>query len=451
MEIKRILSLGLFLCLLMASCDNIDEPEKPNGDLVEIEFCSPEKCFEPLDGFEANTRYDNPYRDFARAMTALNLDEIIIKEIYDAVSRSVDCGLDEVYFFREALGEDSKVFAKQSNVGRLLKAKLEAFPDNDAVKYINEFWGNYADKDRFQIYWPYSENWDGKTMPKFAAKSVVYSVSESGLLVIEDMLTDEYAKKNPVLVINDSPIRYSEIPDFAVTNYVKQDKITTIYYPTYKYGENIENVSNYLTNNDIDSYFANRKEKVYSLWLESLALTSLQMDKAVSGGGVYMTCYVANFDGMKIVSQSDLDNSQPNYWANRFCIRRQFCKYDQVGEFVTANILLSGDANLYVMQLPTSVYIETGSEIKWRSPKRENVWYYSETGEFISKSVDMPYIEYGEGSYRFGFSVDLCRPGVMSSHYGTEDLFGPTGAWSASAAYTIKGCSEGGVTPDWMK
>lgn len=451
MKLKEILEglIILSFVFIMNSCDNdSDVPESP---VVDIEFRSPEEGYKPLDSFEANTRYDNPYRDFARAMTALNLDEEIVKEIHDAVSRSVACGLDEVYFFNEALDNKSKVYAAPADFGRLLKRKLEAFPENTAVKYIKEFWENYADKDRFQIYWPYSENWDGKTMPLIAAKSVVYSVSESGLFVMEDLLTDEYAKNNPVIVINDSPLKYSELPDFAATNYVKQDRMTTIYYPIYKRGIMVETTPNYLTNNDIDSYFANRKDKVYSLWLESLALSPMKMDKGVSGGGVYLTCFVANFDGKKIVSQSDLDNSQPNYWANRFCIRRQFCKYDKVGEFVTANILLSGDANRYVMQLPASVYIETGAEIKWKSPKRENVWYYSETGEFILKSVDMPYIEYDKDSYRTGFTVDLCRPGVMSSHHGTEDLFGPTGAWSASVGYTIKGCTEGATIPDWEK
>ena len=141
MEIKKInnVSWGLLVCLLMlVSCANGDEPENPKEGLVDIEFRS------PMDGFEANTRYDNPYRDFARAMTALNLDEEIVNEIHNAVSRSIECGLDEVYFFNEALDNNSKVFTEPVDLGRLLKRKLEAFPENEAVKYINEFWENYA-------------------------------------------------------------------------------------------------------------------------------------------------------------------------------------------------------------------------------------------------------------------------------------------------------------------
>ena len=65
MEIKKInnVSCGLLVCLLiLVSCANGEEPKNPNEGLVDIEFRL------PMDGFEANTRYDNPYRDFARAI-----------------------------------------------------------------------------------------------------------------------------------------------------------------------------------------------------------------------------------------------------------------------------------------------------------------------------------------------------------------------------------------------
>ena len=446
MEIKRILSLGLLVCILMASCGNTDEPENPNGDLANIEFRSPQNGFEPLDGFEANTRYDNPYRDFARAMTALNLDEEIVKEIHDAVSRSIACGLDEVYFFNEALDNNSKVFAEPTDFGRLLKRKLEAFPKNAAVKYINEFWENYADKDRFQIYWPYSENWDGKTMPLIAAKSAVYSVSESGLFVAKSILTDEYAKNNPVIVINDSPLNYSELPDFSVTNYVKQDRITTIYYPTYKYGEIIEGTPNYLTNNDIDSYFEKESTATYSLYMNKAIVPSMVMSEDVSEGGVYITFCVANIDGQRFTNQSELDACEVNYWFNRICVRRQFCRFDSKGDFVSLNMLLTGDAHPHIASLPVKIYKETGLKILWSDDVQGNLMAWASDGSMIEKSCKLPYIDNQE----IGVST-LSRPGLYGSHYETDDLFGDSGVWNLLWGYGKLGCAEGGVTPDWMK
>lgn len=444
MGIRKInnVSCGLLVCLLiLVSCANGDEPENPKEGLVDIEFRS------PMDGFEANTRYDNPYRDFARAMTALNLDEEIVNEIHNAVSRSIECGLDEVYFFNEALDNNSKVFTEPVDFGRLLKRKLEAFPENEAVKYINEFWENYADKDRFQIYWPYSENWDGKTMPLIAARSVVFSVKEGGKIDMKDILTDEYAKKNPVIVINDSPIKYSQLPDFAKSNFVCIDKNPYIYYPTYATDAEVPHKPTYLTNNDIESYFEKKSSTVYSLYLTKIAVPSMYMSKDVSEGGVYLTYYSVNIDGQRFNNEAELNACEENHWFNRICVRRQFCKPDRMGDFVSLNMLLTGDSHRYIGSLPGGMYKETGEDISWKTIEKKGFFVaWDSEGTIMWKKYNIPYIKDGKGSV-----AEITRPGLYQSHYETANLFGDDGIWSTSAGYTVYSCVEGATVPDWLK
>lgn len=158
----------------------------------------------------------------ARMFAELPMDQEHLKEVYDAVGSSSGNGYDEEYTMSCILGNPgagvgddklapgSKAVANYSNPLRnLIKDYLSVRqPTKASVEGLMEA---LAESD-YQLYWPYSEDWDGHSYPiitfdpGFGAESNYgYEIipGEDGLKVVDSVYVDEgVAMRRPVWVLN---------------------------------------------------------------------------------------------------------------------------------------------------------------------------------------------------------------------------------------------------------
>ncbi|MBO4447457.1 MAG: hypothetical protein J5764_04965 [Bacteroidales bacterium] len=180
--------------------------------------------------------------DVARILSSLPLESSSLEEVYDAVSSSSTNGYDEEYMMKNLFSDpgsgvgdkpgktQSKTYSKP-----LRELFAEYFAEaagskaGDAAQ-VQDYLQALEESD-IQIYWPYSEDWDGKTYPVitwdpgFGAESNYgYEVAlEDGKLTVKDSVyvNEALAASRPVWVINRnddsafSPLDLYELPEPA--------------------------------------------------------------------------------------------------------------------------------------------------------------------------------------------------------------------------------------------
>ena len=195
---KRILFL-LFL-LPAASCSLIDPDERMVPDKIE----------------------DRNLQRLARMFAELPMDDGHLREVYDAVEASSGSGYDEEYTMERLLKEPGSGVGTQSvrvqtkasreygnPLRNLIREYYEAHPVTKAS--VEDMIEQLASSD-YQLYWPYSEDWDGETFPIItfdpgygAESNYGYAVSylEDGTRQIDSVYVDEsVAMQRPVWVLN---------------------------------------------------------------------------------------------------------------------------------------------------------------------------------------------------------------------------------------------------------
>lgn len=138
--------------------------------------------------------------------------------VWQGITLAVENGIDEVFYVKELLNEDSKIvptfqFRKNINFVDVFKTFQNA-----------EFYELSNNSDRLMIYWPFHENWDGVSKPVISFTpenhnqqyNIAYYV-ENGELKTVDVDLD-YIKENPVWIVCLSPINYDQLPDFNNPN-----------------------------------------------------------------------------------------------------------------------------------------------------------------------------------------------------------------------------------------
>jgi len=122
--------------------------------------------------------------DVAKILSEISLGDEQIREVHDAVSSSLGNGYDEEYtmqdLFKEpgsgvgdeetkALGLPTKASGNYSRplrdlITEYLKTSTKAISDSTSTVSPEEYLAALMSSD-VQIYWPYSEKWDGKAYP----------------------------------------------------------------------------------------------------------------------------------------------------------------------------------------------------------------------------------------------------------------------------------------------
>ncbi|MBR4524590.1 MAG: hypothetical protein IKP15_03470 [Bacteroidales bacterium] len=201
MKLNR-LTCGLLCALAFASCD---------GQKIQLDI--------PEDGQELFS-----LSDVAKILSDLPLEAEHLDEVYDAVSASSGHGYDEEYRLTELFTAPGAGVG-DSQQTRATKAAGYRTPLRDLLTdYLTGKYGTKAgaaDVERYinalsesdmQIYWPYSEEWDGKSFPivtfdpGYGAESnygYEVRIDAGGAHVVDSVIvTEQVAMERPVWVIN---------------------------------------------------------------------------------------------------------------------------------------------------------------------------------------------------------------------------------------------------------
>lgn len=146
--------------------------------------------------------------EVAMMLSSLPLSEENLSEVHAAVTSSRANGYDEEYMMRNLFlhpgsGVGEKIDATRSDIS--------AYDDALREKIGDEYMKILSSSD-VQIYWPYSESWDGSTFPIItfdpgneAKTNIGYEIvaSEDGQTSFGSLIVDEVTARNrPVWVIN---------------------------------------------------------------------------------------------------------------------------------------------------------------------------------------------------------------------------------------------------------
>ena len=154
----------------------------------------------------------------ARLLSELPISVEQAREVWDGVSASSSNGYDEEYTFKDMFASPGKGIGDEvsqtrssgtysSPLSKMIQKRLDGpGPVTRAAGLSSEL----ADSD-LQIYWPYSEEWDGRTMPvitfcpEMNLESNVGFLRESlpdGSFIVSEIVVDEnIAKRRPVWVV----------------------------------------------------------------------------------------------------------------------------------------------------------------------------------------------------------------------------------------------------------
>ena len=197
----------LLCLLLLLSCNRIPEPveDRDNAAL-------------PLD-------------QVAQMLSELPMEPVHFKEVHRAVSSSSGNGYDEEYMMRDLFASPGRGVGEEysgksgNSVAEQSKSLSDILPLRDLIIQYAEnraatkasgfdpgLWLESLSSSDIQIYWPYSEDWDGETQPVFtydpgdgSQVGVGWKVDtdERGARSVRKIEVDEkYAAAYPVWVVN---------------------------------------------------------------------------------------------------------------------------------------------------------------------------------------------------------------------------------------------------------
>lgn len=216
MRMKTIKFLSMIaLALTGAACDEyvneMPEPPAPRQEIIQTD--------------SSGTAIPAPtLRDIAKAISELPMRQDQLNEVYEAVSSSSSNGYDEEYmmsdlFLAPGCGVGTKA-ADRATKGVEYRTPLrdlltdylmEKYATKSGAADVEAYINSLIESDA-QIYWPYSEDWDGHTFPIVtfdpgygAESNYGYEIrfDASGARVVDSVFVDEkVAAERPVWVIN---------------------------------------------------------------------------------------------------------------------------------------------------------------------------------------------------------------------------------------------------------
>ncbi len=176
-------------------------------------------------------RDDSPVSlsSIARMMSELPLEREHLREVHNAVSSSSDNGYDEEYTMAQLFSspgsgvgedpEDTRAHEWENPLKDLISGWFRekyGSPTRASGGYGADDYLSMLSSSDTQIYWPYSEEWDGQSLPIItfdpgykAETNVGYELCGDGI-VREVTVSEELAASRPVWVINSNDDREYE-------------------------------------------------------------------------------------------------------------------------------------------------------------------------------------------------------------------------------------------------
>lgn len=256
-----------------------------------IAFASCEKQQDNVLDNKIQTEKTSTEYEYSKVIRKMNLTPDMCKEIHNYVNQSIAFGLDEEVRFIEVLNtnETSKVLTRTNDEPSSFS---ESFMLATAKTRSNANSENFIDLENseVQIYWPYSEYWDGVTPPTitYAPEDInqdwnygyITRTNEDGSTYEEQVIVnDAYALENPVWIINSNETPYNELPCF--TN--GENSKNSIMFANGNPQENTEESKENTSFVSVTPHLPYPTNCVYSVYLESLSCTK-QYDNIFRGG-----------------------------------------------------------------------------------------------------------------------------------------------------------------------
>ena len=381
---KRLLAGLLPALLLLASCSegrNSLDPEERAGGIFTMS-------------------------DVAKILSELPLESEQLLEVHDAVSASSGHGYDEEYMLTdlfEAPGAGVGDQGEPTKAGGYKTPLRELFADYFARKYATK--AGAADVERYinalsesdmQIYWPYSEDWDGESFPIVtfdpgygAETNYGYEVriDKGGAHVVDSVLvTEQVAMERPVWVIN-----RNDDAAFTPLDLFEGDEDTKAGEKGDKdSNEYVLRMLNFKAKRAFDSWFGGASE-------------------------FFIKCGAA--DGFKATKEEDLRKFTPTVTDFMIVVKRR-----QVGKKIPfSTVLLSS----YTEQMENLAFMivedDGGSTTSWKCSA--TVKYNSKTYGF---ELEIPYKDKDDIVWRGPLSRKMLQPvldnGVHTIEFGDVEI-----------------------------
>lgn len=203
--LRRQAAAPLLFLAALSSCSNLDEGKvSPNVQ-------------------QEDAAVSATPQGIAMMLGNMPIGEPQIREVWNAVSSSITNGYDEEYTFESLLnspgcgvGEDASTYAdspssRSAGSTACLRDLINEYAAGTLQTRSSDFIDELAESG-LQIYWPYSEDWDGHSMPVItfdpedgSETNVAYErvLDADGTWSVREIQVDEpYAQKHPVWVVN---------------------------------------------------------------------------------------------------------------------------------------------------------------------------------------------------------------------------------------------------------
>lgn len=157
------------------------------------------------------------YKKVATKLVESTMPIRVCHDVHQIVQNARQVGLGEVCYVKEAMGDSTKMWqVSLPTTPKYLRDILKFTFDNP--KSVDSVFITHEVLDKLQIYWPYSENWDGVTPPVITWEGEKYDETRNFAYYKENgevkgvLVDEEYAKNNPVWIVNGATYAYSSIP-----------------------------------------------------------------------------------------------------------------------------------------------------------------------------------------------------------------------------------------------
>lgn len=220
----------MVIVVMISSCSNLEEPSFPLAGTDETRASS------SADGMPVISLSSTLAQRKAMAeWLAENYTQAEGEKVARSVAQALRDGLDEVYYLNEYISKrpsQNKISnGVTSEGGAKLQKVVAETPERLELSYVSNALNpeiyQVAIHPDLQIYWPYSENWDGKTPPVIVyapdntntktAEGFMPLMNNSGATKFMKVnVTEEYCMNHPVWIINQSDITYEELPRFTL-------------------------------------------------------------------------------------------------------------------------------------------------------------------------------------------------------------------------------------------
>ena len=341
--------------------------------------------------------------DMARIISELPMERENLEEVYNAVSSSSGNGYDEEYMMSDLLSSpgsgvgDALRGTKAPSYGRPMRDLLSDYFHSRALTRsdgadVQEYLDNLSASD-IQIYWPYSESWDGESFPIItfdpglgAESNYGYELRKNGdrlEVAGEVIVTEETARERPVWVLN----RNSD-STFTPLELFESSSGSCASLPEGTGGESkVLLLRSFKALKNFDSWFAGASE-------------------------FFIKCGAVN--GFRATTDEELKLYTPSVTDFLLVVKRS-----QVGYSIPLNTVLLTDFTPQMEKIAFAIMEDDGGEVtSWKC--EAVVKYKSRSYGF---TVDIPYRDKDDIVWRGQLSCDYLTSGrFVSDRFGETEL-----------------------------